>query len=128
MDIYKQAARLNLRFPTSGGDLTVGQLFSLTTNRLTRLIKSLKSELNELNGDTDGLDFLDTPTTPVNSTLQLKFDIAKDVYLTVKAEKDAATNAREIKEHNQKILAIIKQKQDESLESMDISDLEKMLK
>ena len=59
---------------------------------------------------------------------QLRFDILKDVYLSMKKENDELRTAAENKVHNQKILALIAEKKDDSLKGMSIEDLEKQLK
>jgi hypothetical protein len=59
---------------------------------------------------------------------QLRFDILKDVYLTNKKENEELRNAADNKAHNQKIDALIAEKQDGQLREMSIEDLEKLRK
>lgn len=77
--------------------------------------------------DDDELSFLED-TKVVDVENQLRFDILKDIYLTKKKEAEELRNIAETKEHNQKILSLIAEKQDSKLKDMSIEDLEKLLK
>ncbi len=125
MDIYKEASRLKLRFATSKGSLSVEQVWELSLTDLTNCVRAVKKLLKKT--DDDDLSFLDS-TIAVDKTEQLRFDILKDVYLTKKADADALKTARETKEHNQKILALIADKQEESLKGKTEAELMAMLK
>jgi hypothetical protein len=125
MDIYKQAVMLGLRFTTTKGSLNTEQLYQLTQTDLTNSIRNQKKVLKKT--DDDELGFLDEMSR-VDATEQLKFDILKDVYLTKKAQNDALRTAREVKEHNQKILNLISEKQEESLKGKTLEELTAMLR
>lgn len=125
--MYKKAILLNLTFNSSNpsGILTLQQVASLSTKNLALMAKILESKLNpSLNGN---LSFLDEEIKE-DPIAQLRFDIVKDLYLTKKAEEKAAQDAAANKAHNQRILELIKQKQDESLANKSIEELEKLLK
>ena len=123
--MYKQASKLGLRFQTNRGVLSVEQLWQLTQTDLANAIKSVKKVLVKDNDD--DLSFLES-TKVVDVENQLRFDILKDVYLTKKKELEESRNAAEVKAYNQKILNLIAEKQEDKLKSMDIADLEKLLK
>lgn len=125
MDIYKVASKQQLRFNTDRGMLSVEQLWDLPQTSLSNLIKSLKKVLKDTDGD-DELSFLVT-VTPKDTENQLRFDIAKDVYLTIKAEANEAATKLKRKENNQKIMALIERKQESELEGKSIEELQKML-
>lgn len=125
MSIYKQAAMLGLRFPTTQGMLSVEQLWSLKMTPLSNLVKATKKALNRDNDDE--LSFLDD-NTKVNVEDQLRFDIVKDIYLTKKAENEALRTAADKKAFEQKILMLIAEKQEDSLRGKTIEELEEMLK
>ena len=72
------------------------------------------------------MDFLENPTKK-NTEDELTFEILKDIYVTKKSEAEAATSARERKEHNQKILALIQSKKEAELQGKSIEELEAML-
>lgn len=124
--MYKQAAQLKLRFDTTKGLLSVEQLYDLSLNRLAFIIKTLKKQLKKNNDDE--LSFLDEEATPVDKEVELRFNIAKDIYLTKKEEREATKTAADKKAHNEKILELIKEKQEEGLKNMSVEDLEKMIK
>ncbi len=63
-----------------------------------------------------------------DKTAKLRFDIVLDVLTTKVEDAQVLTDALEIKEHNKKIIALIAEKQDESLKGKSIAQLEKMLK
>lgn len=124
--MYKQASKLKLRIATSVGMLSVEQLWDLPQTKLAESIKAVKKVLKK-NDDDDELSFLESSKV-VDVENQLRFDILKDVYLTKKAEAEAARDALETKAHNQKIMALIAEKKDESLKNMSIEELGKLMK
>ena len=126
MDNYKLASQQQLRFVTNKGSLSVEQLWSLTQADLSNLCKSIKKTLKQNDND-DELSFL-IDTTVVDVENQLRFDIAKDVYLTKKKENEDRRNAAEAKQQKEKILEIIAKKKDASLEGKSIEELEALLK
>ena len=60
--------------------------------------------------------------------LKMRLDIVLDILQTKVEEADAAREASDIKAHNHKILQLIAQKQDESLQGKSIAELEAMLR
>lgn len=123
--MYKQASKLGLRFQTNRGVLSVEQLWHLTQTDLSNAIKAVKKVLKK--NDDDELSFLED-TKVVDVENQLRFDILKDVYLTKKKEAEELRNTAENKAHNQKILALIAEKQEGKLRDMSVEELEKLLK
>lgn len=122
---FKEATRLRLRFQTSKGLLSVEQLWDLSQTDLTACVRGAKKAIKK--NDDDDLSFLDNDTAP-DSVDQLRFDVLKEVYLTKKKEAEDARNAKQIKEHNQKILELISEKKDGELKGKSITELEAMLK
>lgn len=125
MDNFKQASRIGLRVLTSKGTLSVEQLWHLTQTELSTSIKNVKKQLKS-SEDADDLAFLDVDTK-VDPTLQLTFDILKDIYLTKKEEAAARTSEREKKENNQKIMALIQEKRENNLKNLSEAELLKLL-
>ena len=126
MDQFKQASQLKLRFNTDKGSLSVEQLWDLSQSQLSTLIKSIKKVLKDADND-DELSFL-TTNVAVDEVNQLRFEIAKDIYITKKKAAEEIRDAAAIKEHNQKILSLISRKQETDLEGKSIEELEKLLK
>lgn len=123
--MFKQASKLQLRFTTNRGLLSVEQLWTLSISDLINAIKAVKKILKKTNDDE--LSFLENDSV-VDTENQLRFDILKDIYLTRKKETEEIRDAAEIKAHNQKILSLIAEKQEGELKGKTIEELEKMLK
>jgi hypothetical protein len=126
MDIFKEASRLQLRFSTSKGLLSVEQLWSLNQRELSTCIRNLKKLLKDT--DDDELAFLDEKVATVNSEDQLRFAILKDIFLTNKDEADSIKTAKENKEFNKKIMDLIAEKEDGELKGKSIDELKAMIK
>ena len=123
MDNFKQAAKQKLRISTNKGMLSVEQLWDLPLSTLDDLAVALEEAYN----NSKGKSFLVKKTTK-DKDLKLQFDIVLDILQTKKEEMDATVEAKEVKEHNQKILQLIADKQDESLKGKTVKQLEAMLK
>lgn len=123
--MYKQASKLGLRIQTNKGLLAVEQLWQLSQSDLSNVIKAVKKVL--VKNDDNELSFLEN-TKVVDIENQLRFDILKDVYLTKKSEAEAIRNEAETKAHNQKILALIAEKQEGKLRDMSEEELKTLLK
>lgn len=126
MDNFKKASKVRLRFNTSKGLLSVEQLWDLKLTPLASIVRSLKKQLKKDNDDE--LAFLDEKATPVDETLKLSFDVAKEVYIAKKAERDAVATEAEKKAHNQKILGLIADKQEEGMKGKTVDELTALLK
>ena len=129
MNIFAKASKIKLRFNTAHGTLSVEQLWDLKQPKLAVVIKNLREEIKkaDINADSE-LAFLDQDTSEADKILQLKFELAKAVWQYKQDDIEAAKNKAADKEHNQKILGMIKKKQDAALEDMSIEELKAMLK
>jgi len=128
MNNVLKANQIKLRFNTNKGMLNVEQLFDISLADLSAAIKSSHKLLGESSLG-DDLSFLGSATVSVaNQTEQLRFDVMKEIYQLRKSELDAAKEAKEIKAHNEKIDALIAQKQDQKLTEMSVDDLMKLRK
>ena len=121
--MYKEAAKQKLRFSTNKGSLSVEQLWTLSLTDLDTLAVSLE----EAHANSKGKSFLDKRTTK-DKGLKLQFDIVLDILNTKSEEAEALRDAKEVKEHNQKILALISEKKDDELKVKSVKELEKLLK
>lgn len=121
MNYFREASRQKLRFNTTAGMLGVEQLWDMKLTPLSRVIKGLKKELNK-DGD-DELSFLDETSTPTDPILELSFNVAKEVYVTLKAERDALKTKAARKAHNDKIDTLIAQKQEAELGEKTVDEL-----
>lgn len=125
MSNYKEAVFLDVKFNTPKGSLSVTQLPQLSLTDLSTSIKAVKKLLTKNETD-DDLSFLDSSKT-VDKIEQLRFEILKDVYLTIKSKQDEAADAAAKKVNNQKIMQLIAEKKEGALQSKSIEELEKML-
>lgn len=122
MSNYKEASKLQLRFRTTVGDLTVEQLWDLPLAALD----NLAVDLQEQHKNSGKKSFLVTRSRK-DKVAKLRFDIMLDVLQTKVEENEVARNAADKKAHNQKILSLIKDKEDETLKGKSVKQLEKML-
>jgi hypothetical protein len=120
MDIYKQANRLGLRFNTNRGLLATEQLFQLSLADLDALAVSLEVS------QTGKKSFI-RETSVGDEIAKLKFDVALDVLNTIMKEQKDARESLDNKRKNEKILALIAEKQDGALKEKTVEELEAML-
>jgi hypothetical protein len=123
METFKQATKEKLRFQTGKGVLTVEQLWDLSLNDLDTLAVSLETEHKE-----SGKKSFLLKSSAKDKTTKLKFDIVLDILVTKVDEMNAATEAKEVREHNAKILTLIAEKQDEALKGKSINELMQQLR
>ena len=121
--MYKQANKEKLRIQTTKGLLSIEQLWDLSVNDLDVLAVSLENEFKE-----SGKKSFLVAKSVKDKTTKLKFDIVLDILTTKVEEANAISEAKEIKAHNNKIIELIAEKQDESLKGKSIKQLEAMLK
>ena len=126
MSIYKQASRLNLMFIiTAVGSVSTNQLWQVRINDLINYEEELQEEVDKLGKSTRRGRKVKTKEAEL---LELRLAIVSDVLNTREAEAEAAKDAASIKEHNQKILALIQEKKEGVLKDLSIEELEKQLK
>ena len=108
MENFKQASKQKLRFQTTKGVLSVEQLWDLSLSDLDSLAVSLQ----EAYENSKGKSFL-TKRTTKDATIKLQFDVVLDILQTKVEESELLREAKENKEHNEKILNLISEKKDE---------------
>lgn len=121
--MYKKASRLNLRFATSKGSLSVEQLWSLSVNELDEMAVALEEQYKG-----SGKKSFINGKSPKDDETKLRFDIVFDILNTKLTEQEEARVTAENKEHNEKILTLIMEKKDERLKKMSIKQLMDELK
>lgn len=126
--MFEKASRLQLRFGTHKGNLSVEDLWDLpltsrnsNSTSLDDIAKSLNRQLKEM--DTESFV---VKSPKADAVLQLQFDIVKHVIGVRLAESEKAATVREAKEKKDKILSIIAKKQDEKLESSSLEELQQI--
>jgi len=123
MENFKFASKQKLRFQTNKGLLSTEQLWDLSLEELDSLAVAYEEEHKQ-----SGKKSFLVKTSIKDKTTKLRFDVVLEVLNTKAEELQAASEAQEIKEHNKKIIALISEKQDESLKGKSIKQLESMLK
>ena len=128
MNIFEQATRLKIRFDTSKGQIGVEDLWDLPLISLSGKT-NLDDNAPKLNAElrTEYRTSFVLPEAPKNDCLRLMFDVVLHILNTKVAEQKASQEAAAIREKKQKIMAIIEQKQDESLSAASLEDLQAML-
>lgn len=123
MENFKLATQQKLRVATSRGQLSVEQLWDLNLSELDSLAVSLEEAYNS----SKGKSFL-TKRTVKDKNIKLQFDVVLEILQTKNEEANALREAKEIKEHNEKILNLIQDKENEELRGKSKKELEKMLR
>lgn len=123
MSNFKEASRVGLRFQTNKGLLTTEQLWSLNVTELDELAVALEVQAKE-----SGKKSFIIKKTEKDKTAKLRFDIVLEILEDRVDERDASLKAKEDKAHNEKILALISEKQDDDLKGKSVAELKKMLK
>lgn len=120
-NIFEYAVENKLRFPYKGS-VSVEDLYALTTVELDSIYKTLRREVKKANEES----LLETKSDD-DVVLSVKIEIVKRIVAKKLAQIEARNKAIRDKEQNDKILAIIAQKQDEDLHNKSVEDLKKML-
>lgn len=123
METFKLASRLKLRFATTKGTLSTEQLWDLDLKELDVMAVALEKEYQE-----SGKKSFLVKRSSKDKTTKLKFDIVLDILNTKSEEAEALREASEVKEHNEKIMGIIVEKQEGELKGKSIAELKKLLK
>lgn len=125
--MFIKASRQKVRFSTTKGELTVEDLWDLpltsNTNKVN-LDDIARGLFRQLKND-DGVSFVEKAQKS-DETIQLKFDIAKYIIDVRLAENEASRVQKDNKDKKQTLLAIIAQKETESLMGASLDDLRKM--
>lgn len=130
MNIFKYATINKLRVPTEKGALSAEQLIELPIKQnnkldLTTVALNLDKKLKQQS--TTNLDFLNESIN-VDEKLQAQFDLIKEIIKHKQSENKTKTEEAANKYHNDKIDALIIQKQEEHLKNLSVEDLQKLKK
>ena len=120
-DIFAIATRKKYRFPFNG-QISVEDLWDLSTSQLDRVYKMLKKDQKASMEES-----LLTARTTEDTALDNKIEIVKIIFETKQNEKLAAERLAEENAKKARIREIIADKKDEALKGMSIEELEKLL-
>lgn len=128
MNIFEQASKKKLRFPSIKGELTVEQLWDLPLVSkvgfdLDCIAKSINSQLKSVADES----FVVTSDNPAKGLLELQLEIAKHI-IAVKIEvAETARNKAAKSAEREKLLGILAEKQDEALKALTPDELAKRI-
>jgi hypothetical protein len=125
--MFEKASRKKLRFDTVKGLVTTEDLWDMPLTRADSFsLDDLAKSLNRALKESEEESFV-VKKSSENTILDLKFSIVKHVIKTRLAEIEERENAAATKAKKEKILAIIADKEDDSLKDKSISALKKMV-
>ena len=125
-NIFEQASKLTIRFASSKGLTTTEDLwnFPLTSERHSSL-DSVAKGINKALKESSEESFV-AESTKANSVLELKLEIVKHIIKCKKEQLALKANSVKAKALDERILAILADKQDDDLKSKSIAELTKM--
>ena len=127
--MFEKASRLKLRFSSPKGLISVEDLWDLpltsSTGRanLDDIAKGLYGETNSSNN----VSFVTPDNSTASEELRLKFDLVKYVIGVRLAENEAAKTAKNRSERKQQLMAILHDKENETLRNSSVEEIRKML-
>lgn len=120
MELFKLAAKEKYRFPFRG-NISVEDLFDLTTSQLDVVYKELKSQVKESS------DSLLKEVSTEDKELKNKIEIVKTIFEDKKTEAVQKEQVLAEKQRKERIKELIVQKKDQDLVDKSIEELEAML-
>ncbi len=120
MELFKLAAKEKYRFPFRG-NISVEDLFDLTTSQLDVVYKELKSQVKESS------DSLLKEVSTEDKELKNKIKIVKTIFEDKMTEAVQKEQALAEKQRKERIKELIAQKKDQDLADKSIEELEAML-
>lgn len=124
MNIFEQASRVKLRFDVNG-QISVEQLWTVNMQSLANYEQTLTEMVESYGKSTRRTR--QTRTAEQNAN-ELRLAIVTHILDVREQEAEAATNAAATKEHNQRILELIRAKQEQKLADMSEDELKALLK
>ena len=121
VNMFEVATRSKMRFPYKG-QISVEDMWDLSLPALDSVFKALNSQMKQVKEES-----LLSTKSKADEVLELQIGIVKYIVSVKLAEKEAREKAAEKSAQRQKIMEIMAKKQDESLESASLEDLQKML-
>ena len=122
MHNFIKASKQALRFNTAGGNYSSEDLWHYPLTALDTYVVRLSKEIKSTKTES----FI-KPALPADKTIQLQFEVAKEILEIRVAELDKANKSRITKAKNLKIREAIANKKDSALQEASLEDLEKML-
>ena len=121
MNMFEFAARNKFRF-NFRGLISVDDLFDLSPRDLDSIFKTLNSELKKVKEES-----LLEVKTQEDQILDIKIEIVKYVFNVKQEEEQKRLKAKELKEKKQKLMEILKGKEEKDLLDKSTEDIQKMI-
>ena len=122
INLFETASKQKLRFQTAKGLLTTEDLWDLPLTTLNDLAKSLSKQVKEAGEES----FIEVKSS-ANEKLETMFEIVKHIIKVKLTERETLKVAKENAIKKAQILELIHQKKTESLASMPVEELERIL-
>lgn len=127
-NIFEQATEKKLRFPTDRGFLTVENLWDLPLQArdsfdLDTIAKGINRQIKEVAEES----FVATTTNPAKVMLELQLDVLKHIIAMKIAKADAAKSRAEKAALKERLIAVLANKQDQSLQGLSEEEITKRI-
>lgn len=127
MNLFEQAARKKLRFPTTTGQqITAEDLWDLPLQGKRLSLDSIAVDLHKQLNDGSALSFVSDKSTTATD-LKLRFDIVKYVIDDKLAQRAAYVESNKRAEMKKQITEALQQKREQALHGKSEEELIKML-
>lgn len=125
VNIYKEASRLGLRYPSIKGTLTVEQLWELPlTSRngfdLDEIAKCVNHALKEEAEES----FVEKSTNPTKARYELMLEIVKDIISTKQEDAKAAAKRKANQVEKARLLEVLHGKKDAELQALTPGEIQ----
>lgn len=128
MNLFEQASRQKLRFPSIKGEITTEQLWDLPLT--SKGAFDLDSVAKAINGHLKAVaetSFVEIKHNPAKTTLELQLDILKHIIAVRMAEAEQAKSAADRANERHRLMEILNKKQDAALEALTPEEIQKRL-
>lgn len=119
-NLFEKALRSKITF-TYKGTISLYDLWELKLEQLDEIYRALSKEAKT--SDSEGEGLIASRATKASAIVKLKLDIVKYVFETLSAEKDKKARAAERKQKAQELLALISEKEGDSLKGKSLEEL-----
>ncbi len=128
-NIFEQASRLQLRFDTVKGQLSVEDLWQLPLTSATGKanLDAIAVDLYNKIGSAPTVSFVNPSAVKADSVSELKLEIIKHIISVRVAENAARVTAEEKSRTRQRIMEAMEAKKDDAIKGASLDDLQKML-
>lgn len=123
MDIFKESTKKGLLYNSPKGNITTEQLWGLKLVELDQVAVSLDEQLEK----SEKKSFIKKKTS-TDEVIDLQLKVVVDVIETKQADELSKKTELDKKVHNEKIMTLIQQKQENKLNDLSVEELQAMLK